>query len=121
MEQQKEQILRELTEWGCDVPGTMRRFLNDSDFYCRLLRSVPQESSFEELGKALEAGDVRTAFELAHSLKGVLGNMGISPMYQECCAIVEPLRAGSAEGVREHYQTLLGQRERLSAILNAKA
>ena len=33
-----------------------------------------------------------SAFEAAHTLKGVTGNMGLTPLYDAVCTIVEPLR-----------------------------
>ena len=41
-----------------------------------------------------------SAFEAAHTLKGVTGNMGLTPLYDAVCTIVEPLRTGED---REDY------------------
>lgn len=40
----------------------------------------------------MKARDYTAAFEAAHTLKGVVGNMGLTPLYQAVCEIVEPLR-----------------------------
>lgn len=102
------------------MSGALARFLGDKAFYCRLLAAVPQEADFAELGEALTRGDLKDAFEHAHALKGVLGNMGLTPMYDEACLIVEPLRAGGREGVDGYYRTLMEQREKLLHILGAQ-
>ena len=120
-ERQQQEVLEKLTQWGCDVAGALERVLGSRELYCRLLQSIPQDKAFDALDTALRERDVRTAFEQAHSLKGVLGNMGLTPMYRECCDMVEPLRSGTLDGVATHYETFRRQRETLTEILNGPA
>ena len=120
-ERQQNEALMELAEWGCDIRGALNRLLNSKDLYFRLLPSVLTESSFDALGAALEEKDVRGAFESAHTLKGVLGNLGLTPMYGEACKAVELLRAGTLEGVDPLYETLGRQRSFLGDILSRTA
>jgi hypothetical protein len=112
-----DQIIECLISLGCDVPGALPRFIGNRDFYCRMLALVPDDENFETLGTALIAGDVETSFSAAHTLKGVLANMGLTPMYEEACAIVEPLRAGTTVGTQEHYNMLMQQREKLARLM----
>lgn len=114
---QNELLLERLIEWGCDVEGTLPRFVGDTGFYCRLLGMVPSESSFDALGSALAGGDVRSAFEQAHTLKGVLANMGLTPMYAEASEIVELLRGGTMSGTDRLYAELLRQKSHLESLL----
>lgn len=80
--------------YGADYDATMERFMGNEALYLRLLGMLFQDDNLNKLGAALEAGDLTGAFEAAHTLKGVAGNMGLSPLYEAVCAIVEPLRAG---------------------------
>lgn len=68
-------------------------------------------------------GDTRQAFDTAHMLKGIIGNCGITPMYEVIVSIVEPLRAGAADlsGPIEDYQRLLARRETARKILASHA
>jgi len=120
-EQQQNEALKDLAEWGCDIQGALSRLLNSRDFYFRLLPSVLTEPSFDALNAALERKDVSGAFESAHTLKGVLGNLGLTPMYQEACGAVELLRAGTLEGVGAHYEALDRQRSFLKDVLERTA
>lgn len=116
-----DQIIERLIRWGCDVPGALPRFIGDRDFYCRMLALVPGEENFEKLGAALAAEDVKGSFEAAHTLKGVLGNMGLTPLYEEACAIVEPLRAGKLDGTRAHYELLMRKKEEFEKLIHSEA
>lgn len=84
--------------YGGDYPTTMGRFMGNEAMYLRLLDMLFQDESLCQLGAALETGDIKSAFEAAHTLKGAVGNMGLTPLYQAVCAIVEPLRTGEQRG-----------------------
>lgn len=78
--------------YGADYEITLNRFLGNEAMYLRLLGMLPKDTSVDDLGRALSAGDLRGAFEAAHTLKGVAGNLGLQPLYEAVEAVVEPLR-----------------------------
>ena len=53
--------------------------------------------------RAIDSGNLEAAFDAAHTLKGVVGNMGLTPLYKAVCDIVQPLRAREE---REDYPLL---------------
>ena len=93
----------QLEGYGVNYQTTMERFLGNEKMYLRLLNMLFQDENLGQLGDALERGDRRAAFEAAHTLKGVVGNMGLTPLYNKVCVIVEPLRAGEE---RDDYSVL---------------
>ena len=90
-------------EYGANYIETMERFLGNEALYLRLLGKLFPNSELQKLGAALEADDKAGAFETSHTLKGVAGNLGLTPLYKALCALVEPLRAGKE---RAHYPAL---------------
>lgn len=78
--------------YGGDYVTTMARFINNENMYLKFLDMLFQDENLEKLGKALEENDLQGAFEAAHTLKGVVGNMGLAPLFLAVCEIVEPLR-----------------------------
>ena len=68
-------------------------------------------------------GDVykRQAFECAHTLKGMLANMGLIPLYDIVVRIVEPLRAGEPAELLPVCDELLAARDRLNTLLKESA
>lgn len=110
-------IIEELTNRGCNMEETMARFLDNEDFYEECLVEMLGDAEFENLGKAIESNNVKDGFASAHTLKGVIANMGITPMYETVCRIVEPFRAGNEDGVAEAYKELLEEREEYRELI----
>lgn len=102
-----EYLLQNLQNWGCDIDGAMERFLEEKELYRNCLETVVEDKAFGELKEALEEGNVKDAFEASHTLKGVLANLGLTPMYETCVKIVEPLRKGESAGVYSFYEELI--------------
>ncbi|MBC8569575.1 Hpt domain-containing protein [Zongyangia hominis] len=96
--------LKEAMEaYGADYGVTMARFMGNETMYLKFLDMLFRDDNLQKLGEALQKGDLTRAFEAAHTLKGVVGNMGLTPLFRAVCAIVEPLRAGEA---REDYSAM---------------
>lgn len=110
-------MIEELRSWGCDIDDAMTRFLDDEDFYITCLHTMVQDPSYDRLGEALQNGDVKEAFEQAHTLKGVLANMGLTPICNIVIRLVEPLRAGSGENLMPVYEELMAANEQLKEIM----
>ena len=78
--------------YGVDYDATLRRFAGNMVLYLRVLGMLPNDKSLEKLGAAIDSGDLDKAFEAAHTLKGVAGNLGLTPLLEAVHTIVEPLR-----------------------------
>ncbi|MCD7826555.1 MAG: Hpt domain-containing protein [Clostridiaceae bacterium] len=107
-----------LEEWGCDIDGAMERFLDDEAFYFECYGQVITDPCFDRLCEALEQHDIRSAFDCAHTLKGVIANMGLTPLEQILIDIVEPLRGGDDSGCMEKYKELMEERKKYLEILS---
>ena len=92
-----------LEAYGVDYQTTLDRFLGNETLYRSLLDRLFEDDSLQKLGGALASGDTAKAFEAAHTLKGVTGNMGLTPLYAALCTLVEPLRTGER---RDDYPML---------------
>lgn len=110
-------LLEELKNWGCDIDGAMERFVGDEELYKTCLYTVLDDKAFTGLGEALRTNKVKEAFDYAHTLKGVLANMGLTPMYDVTVRLVEPLRAGNQEGLFPVYEELLQTKDMLARML----
>ena len=99
---------REIFEvYGADYNSTMARFMGNEAMYLKFLDMLFKDDNLEKLGTALEQQDYEAAFAAAHTLKGVVGNMGLTPLFNAVCAIVEPLRKREApEDYNGLYQVI---------------
>ncbi len=79
-------------EYGADYQNTMTRFMGNEKMYMKFLDMLFKDDNLQKLGDAIASGNIDSAFEAAHTLKGVVGNMGLKPLFDAVCAIVEPLR-----------------------------
>ena len=81
-----------LKEFGADVDAGLTRCMGMKDFYLRLVQMELRDPSFAALDRAVEARDIRGAFEAAHALKGAVGNLSLTPLYMPICELTEMFR-----------------------------
>ena len=109
--------LEELRAFGCDIEGAMERMGDDEEFYLECIADVIADPYFDTLGKALATGDTKLAFDAAHTLKGVLANVGLTPLFDQTVKIVEPLRRGENSGLDGEFGKLMQMKARLEALV----
>lgn len=108
------ELLREL---GCDVEEAMERFLDDEGFYLECLEQVLYDDNFGRLKIALENHQIQEAFDCAHTLKGLVANLGLASLDKGLGELVEPLREGKDAGLMEKYQEIMGVHEKYIEVI----
>ena len=81
-----------LRAYGANTAEGLNRCFNKEDFYLKLVGMGLADGNFDRLKAALDAGDTAAAFEAAHALKGSIGNLALTPIYEPVCALTELLR-----------------------------
>ena len=84
--------IEKLNEIGANTEEALARCMGNESFYFRLIGMAAEDVNFAKLDEALEAKDWKEAFEAAHALKGVLGNLGLTPMFDAASELTELLR-----------------------------
>ncbi len=108
--------IEKLTAFGADVEEGMARCYGNEALYLKLVNMICDESNFEKLKSSLDAGDLDAAFEAAHALKGVLGNLSLTPMYQKSEEITELLRNRTEMDYTPLITELLTMKAELEAL-----
>ena len=109
--------IQKLEEFGADVKDGLERCLDDEEFYLELIHSSWERSHYERIDAAIRAGDLDEAFEAAHALKGVLGNLALTPIYEPVSELTEHLRAGDTSADYAGYlKKIWEQRDRLEEL-----
>ncbi|MBS7263344.1 MAG: Hpt domain-containing protein [Eubacteriales bacterium] len=85
--------LEALKQWGANVEEGMKRCLNNEGFYLSLVGRILPDDRLARLEGALNEKDFTKAFELAHALKGMYGNLSLTPLYAPISEMTELLRA----------------------------
>ena len=81
-----------LTANGVDVPATVARFGGNEALYLKYLCRFPQDSSFQSLESAMQGGLRENVQTACHTLKGVSGTLGLTPLYTAASDMMAALR-----------------------------
>ena len=109
--------LDDLKELGADTATGIARCVNDEGFYIKMVSMALQDTNFEQLKEAVESGDLSTAFERAHALKGVMGNVALTSLFEPIAAMTEELRAGNDIDYSDYLNTIFTELEKYRALL----
>lgn len=103
-----------LNRLSVDFDEVLERFAGNEELYLKCLHKFVSGNSFDDMVRAFEEGNVTDAFEAAHSLKGVSGNLGFKRLYSDVKEITEIFRAGRLDisagdlsEVKEAYSEVL--------------
>ena len=92
--------------------------MNNEDFYLRMVSMIISEASFEQLQKSIGENDLEEGFKAAHALKGVSGNLSLTPLYQKVVEITELLRSHTEMDYSEMLQGILDEKKILEDLIN---
>ena len=102
-----------LKAFGANAHEGLSRCLNNEDFYLKLVNKAVSDAGFERLKTAIESGDYNEAFEAAHGLKGILGNLSLTPIYEPTAKMTELLRGGNDTDYAPLLNEIITARETL--------
>ena len=108
--------VRELDQYlKIDLEGALARFMGREDMYARFLYKLQQDETFQKLTEAVESQTLSDIERYAHTLKGVLGNLGLEEGYQTSSELVQVVREDHTEKIAPLYLVL---KEQMQTYLN---
>ena len=90
-----------LREQGVNVDKALERMKGNAAAYRDFLIEFLTDPDFASLEEAVKAGNVRSACDYAHGLKGMAANLGLDAVCHKINVLVEILRAEQTEGAAE--------------------
>ena len=105
-----------LVNFGANVDEGLARCMDNEAFYLRLVKMAAEDKCFDRLAQAVDDGDKQAAFSAAHDLKGVLGNLSLTPIYDAVSRMTELLRSGADTNYPAMLAEVTEQRDRLRAL-----
>ena len=109
--------VEKLKEYGADIGDGLSRCMNNEAFYLGLVSRAMQDDSIGKLKEAVEAGELARGFELAHALKGTMGNLALTPICTPVQEITELLRVRAQADYAPLLSEIIAQRDKLIALL----
>ena len=85
--------IEKLNSFGANTAEGLARCFGNEALFLKLVMTIPDDAVFDRLKQSLDAKNLDAAFEAAHALKGVLGNLSLTPLYTTAVTITEHLRA----------------------------
>ena len=92
---------RSLTVRDTDVQGAIKRFCGNEALYVSCLQMFLEDTTIEDLKRAIEAQSWDEAFTAAHALKGLAGNMGFVPLMHSTGQLVVLIRGGRLQEIND--------------------
>lgn len=87
------ELIKKMSAWGCETVNTLERMVEDEELYAECMTMFATDKSFSQLSQAVLADEYEAAFEHAHALKGVIENLGLTPLQAPISQMTEILRA----------------------------
>lgn len=110
-------MIEELKEAGINTDEALKRFMNNEALYEKMLRKLPNSMNGKQVLEKIDADDVNGAIETAHTLKGVLGNLSITPLFEAYTDIVTLLRQDKPQEARKIVEDNLPVEEKVRTII----
>ncbi|MBR3463846.1 MAG: Hpt domain-containing protein [Clostridiales bacterium] len=108
--------IEELKNYGANTDEALSRLMGNESFYLMLIPKVFDDKNFDQLSASIAEGDLDKAFEAAHSLKGVLGNLELTPILKPVIEITELLRHKEQADYAPLVEEILKQKEALMSL-----
>ena len=105
--------LEKLKEYGADTAEGMGRCMNNEAFYLKMVNMALNDGVFDRMRTAVEGGSVKDIFEAAHAMKGMLGNLSLTPLVKLSSEMTELARAGQEADYAALWEQIRSQREAL--------
>ena len=93
---------------GFQLPGiiigpALQRIGGNKQLFLKLLGKfrADQEDATEKIRSALQGGDMETAVRLAHTVKGVSGNLGAEDLYRVSAILEEAVKRGETDNLED--------------------
>ena len=92
---------------GASYDSVLVRFGSEK-MITKFAKRFADDTTFQDMCKALEEKNAKEAFRMAHTLKGICSNLGFDELYKASYDLTEDLRDGELSGYEQDYEKLNG-------------
>jgi len=94
-------LIEDVALLGADTEEGLSRCMDNPKLYERMLKKLPKVVNEVPVMPYVESGDLDTALSNAHTLKGVVGNLSLIPLYDNYTEIVNLFRSDRVESATD--------------------
>ncbi|MDR1178959.1 MAG: Hpt domain-containing protein [Spirochaetales bacterium] len=104
-----------------DLKTGLGRVRGNAVIYKKMLGMFLDSKEFAAFDEALAAGDYQKAADVAHAIKGLTGNLALTPLFEESTSLMNQLRGGAyEEATLQNYRTILTEtRDEVKKLIEA--
>ncbi|MCR5762642.1 MAG: Hpt domain-containing protein [Treponema sp.] len=110
-------IVKDLEAQGCNMKEALERFLGNQAILEKMLVKFPDSLKPLEVLSFIDENDIEQATANAHTIKGITGNLSLTPLYTAYSEIVNLLRAGDSTKAKEILLNTLPIQQNLIKII----
>lgn len=101
-------LIEELKGLGADVDEALDRVMGDQDLYVMMLGMFLQSAAENDIkAEDFDEADLEGLIKRVHTLKGVTGNLGLTPLFERYTESLGQLRSGNGKAAKAVYESLL--------------
>lgn len=115
------ELISALKELGANTDEALARFMNNSELYVKMLGKFPAAVKDANVPAHFEAKDYESAVSAAHTLKGVSGNLSLTPLFKAYTEIVNLLRAGENDTAEVLLNEILPTQEKILNCIESRS
>ncbi|MBQ2697719.1 MAG: Hpt domain-containing protein [Clostridia bacterium] len=110
-------LLDQLSALGVNTAEGLNRFAQKAALFEKMLKKFPAAAADLPVLPLFEAGNLEGALANAHTLKGMTGNLSLTPLYEAYTEIVALLRADQPDQARALTEKILPLQEQIIACI----
>lgn len=102
---------------GFDYQAAIKRFAGKEALYEKYLYRFDEDNHYEKANKAFQEGDYKTILSEVHTLKGIVGTLGMTSLFNACQAVVVAIRGCEYDKLEHLFAILKEEYEKTKDIL----
>ena len=110
-------MIEELKALGVNTDEGIARCVNNAALYEKMVKRFVDSAERTKVMEFLETDDLETAKANAHNLKGVTGNLSLTPLYDGYSEIMTLLRNDDPVQAKQKLADLLPVQEQIVACI----
>ena len=112
------EIFDALDDIGAETEDALDRFMDDEEMYLKYVLDFPEEPTMDKLVDAVANQDYEQAEKSVHALKGIVINLGFTPLADASMDMLEELRDENIDSALDAYEDVKTEYDRFCKVIN---